>query len=284
MSDQSATLTLKGWRTNDLSLVPIHEISHFQLSCAPTRIEHTHAHHDLNGPMVQSMNARVAVLLDQLRAQRQASLLMIFQGMDASGKDGVIRTLFSTFDPLSMRMARFVHPTPQESAHDFLWRVHQVAPSPGELVLFNRSHYEEALVQRVRHGLKLQKFQRLQRHIKHFEELLADAGVCIVKCFLNISKKTQYERFKSRLEDPLRRWKLSPMDLEDRQRWGLFIQAYEDLMLATSKPSAPWFVVPADDKSQRDLYIAQLLLDSLGGMDISPPLPPPSIHAMHLEP
>ena len=284
MFDPKTTHKPKGWHSHELHLVPVHQMSQFKLSSTAAHVESTHPHHDLQSPMVQSMNAEIAVLLGQLRAQRQSSMLMILQGMDASGKDGVVRTLFTTFDPLCLRMARFVNPTVQESGHDFLWRVHQVAPSPGELVLFNRSHYEEALVQRVRHGLTMRRFQRLLHHINHFEHLLSDAGVCIVKCFLNISKKVQYERFKSRLEDPLRRWKLSSMDLEDRQRWGLFTQAYEDLMLETSKPCAPWFVIPADNKSQRDFYIAQLLLYSLRGMEIPPPVPPPPIHGMHLEP
>ena len=266
---ENAMNQAKDWKDIDLSLVPVHQVPHFHLSRAPTRVDFSRISSEIQHQYAQWMSGQIIPLLGKLRGQHQFSVLLIFQGMDASGKDGAIRSLFMNLDPLAMRMVRFVPPTAEESGHDFLWRVHRVSPHPGELVFFNRSHYEEALVQKVRHGISAREFQKLKRHIIHFEDLLADSRVCILKCFLHISKKTQYERFKSRLEDPLRRWKLSEMDIQDRKRWGPFMDAYDELMLATSKPSAPWYVIPADDKYLRDLYIAQLLMVTLKNMNLT---------------
>jgi PPK2 family polyphosphate:nucleotide phosphotransferase len=231
--------------------------------------------------------AELAVRLDEmqerLHAQRRERVLLILQGMDTSGKDGTIRAVFHEVDPLGLRITSFRAPTLDESAHDFLWRVHRFAPAAGELTVFNRSHYEDVLVPRVLGQLTESECERRYLHIRHFEELLADSGTAIVKCFLHISKDEQRRRLQARIDDPTKHWKFDISDLEARKHWDAYQAAYRDAIAATSTEYAPWYVVPADSKSHRNLMVAMLLLRVLEGLNLEYPPAKESLSGVTVE-
>lgn len=220
---------------------------------------------------------RLAEKLDKLQstlyAGKEKSLLLILQGMDTSGKDGVIRSVFRNISPLGVHAVAFGAPSEEESRHDFLWRVHGKVPARGEMTIFNRSHYEDVLVTRVRGWIKKHTWQERYQHIENFESLLRDAGVTIVKCYLHISKQEQKERLQERIKDPHKQWKLQPSDFEDRKLWDEFQVAYEEALSATSTEQAPWHIVPADSKPYRDLFVSSLLVQTLEDMDLKLPAP-----------
>ncbi len=219
--------------------------------------------------------ATYAVQLDEmqerLHAQRRDRVLLVLQGMDTSGKDGTIRAVFHEVDPLGVRIASFRAPTPDELAHDFLWRVHQHAPAAGELTIFNRSHYEDVLVPRIRGELSAKEFASRCEHIRHFEALLADSGTAIIKCFLHISKDVQRERLQARIDDETKHWKFDRSDIEARAHWDAYQSAYAHALAATSTERAPWYVVPADSKSHRNVMVAALLVRVFEGLKLKYP-------------
>jgi PPK2 family polyphosphate:nucleotide phosphotransferase len=203
---------------------------------------------------------RLDEMQDRLHSQRCERVLLILQGMDTSGKDGTIRAVFHEVNPLGLRIASFRVPTPEEAAHDFLWRVHRHAPAAGELTVFNRSHYEDVLVPRVLGELSDVELERRYRHIRQFEALLSDSGAAILKCFLHISKDEQRRRLQARVDDPTKHWKFDLSDIEARKHWDAYQAAYGEALAATSTDDAPWYVIPADSKSHRNLMVAALLL------------------------
>lgn len=207
-----------------------------------------------------------------LYADGHQSLLVILQAMDAAGKDGVIRHVFSAMNPQGTRVHGFKQPTPCEAAHDFLWRAHAQAPADGEVVIFNRSHYEDVLIVRV-HDLVPQAIwsQRYEK-INDFERLLAENGTRVIKFFLHISPEEQLERFKQRLEDPRRHWKISESDYTERKFWPQYMEAYEEALQKTSTLNAPWYVIPANHKWFRNLAVSQIISDTLNEMGLE--LPP----------
>ncbi len=207
-----------------------------------------------------------------LYADAGQSLLIVLQGLDASGKDGVIQHLFSGMNPLGVSAARFNPPSAAELAHDFLWRVHAKAPAKGEIAIFNRSHYEDVLVVRV-HKL-VPKPVRSKRYelINNFELLLSRNGTRILKFYLHISPEEQLARFKQRLDDPLRHWKISESDYSERELWPIYIKAYEDALSQTSTDRAPWFIIPSDHKWFRNLAISKIIADTMDEMKVK--LPP----------
>ena len=219
--------------------------------------------------------AAYAVKLDEmqerLHAQRRERVLLVLQGMDTAGKDGTIRAVFHEVDPLGLRIATFRAPTLDELEHDFLWRVHRQAPAAGELTIFNRSHYEDVLVPRVRGELHGDDLQRRYSHIRHFESLLADSGTAILKCFLHISKDEQRERLQARVDDETKHWKFDLADIEARRQWDDYQAAYEEALAATSTEQAPWYIIPADSKSHRNLMVAALLLRLFEGLNLEYP-------------
>ena len=208
---------------------------------------------------------------ERLHAQRRERVLLVLQGMDTSGKDGTIRAVFHEVDPLGLRIATFRAPTPEEAAHDFLWRVHRQAPAAGELTIFNRSHYEDVLVPRIRGELTHGELECRYAHIRHFETLLADSGTAILKCFLHISKDQQRERLQARIDDDTKHWKFDLSDLEAREHWDAYQAAYEQALAATSTEHAPWYVIPADSKSHRNVMVAALLLRLFESLDLEYP-------------
>ncbi len=200
-------------------------------------------------------------------------MLVILQGMDTSGKDGTIRHVFKNIDPLGVRAVAFKAPTPPELERDFLWRVHQQVPANGELVIFNRSHYEDVLVVRVHNLVPKAVWSRRYEHINAFEKMLVDEGTTVLKFFLHISKEEQKKRLLERLEQADKHWKFNPQDLLERGRWEDYMEAYQDVLHKTHTPYAPWHVVPADRKWYRNLRISRLLVEALEGLRMKYPRP-----------
>jgi PPK2 family polyphosphate:nucleotide phosphotransferase len=209
---------------------------------------------------------------ERLWAERRQSLLVVLQSLDAGGKDGTLKHLFRGFNPVGARVASFRVPTEEERAHDFLWRVHRHTPGHGEVVVFNRSHYEDVLAVRVHNLAPEEVWWPRYDFINQFEENLCAAGTRVIKLFLHISKEEQARRFKSRLQDPARRWKFRRGDLEDRALWDDYMQAYDDAFEHTSTDEAPWYVVPADHKWYRNWAVSHIVLEVLGEM--KPEYPP----------
>jgi PPK2 family polyphosphate:nucleotide phosphotransferase len=224
---------------------------------------------------LEKLATDINALQDILYAQRKHKILLILQGMDASGKDGTVRHVFSECDPLGIRLANFRGPTEDELAHDYLWRVHQVVPQKGEITVFNRSHYEDVLIVKVHDWIDDAECKRRYAQINEFERMLTETGTVIIKCYLHISKAEQKVRLQDRLDDSTKTWKFNPNDLKERDLWDKYMQAYENAMNATSTNHAPWHVVPADSKTNRNLLISKLLLNALKGLKLAyPPVPP----------
>lgn len=219
------------------------------------------------------LTEEIAKLQEKLYAARDRKLLLILQGMDTSGKDGTIRALFSQINPMGLHATGFVAPTDKEKAHDFLWRVHARVPGKGEIGIFNRSHYEDVLVPRVAGALDDDACARRYAQIRDFERMLAETGTTIVKVFLHISKDEQRERLQARLDDPEKHWKFDPADLAARGKWDVYQRNYADVINATDCDHAPWYIVPADSKTHRNLIIAHLLLETMRGMKLEWPAP-----------
>ena len=216
---------------------------------------------------------RLRELQARLYAEGRQALLIVLQGMDTAGKDSTIRHVFRAVNPQGVRVTSFKKPTTMELAHDYLWRVHARTPARGEIGIFNRSHYEDVLVVRV-HGLvPPEVWGRRYDHINAFEQLLAHEGTRIVKFFLHISREEQRKRLESRLENPRKNWKFNPADLAKRKRWDDYMAAYADALTRTSSSCAPWYAVPSDRKWQRNLIVAQVLVDTLEAMDPRFPSP-----------
>jgi PPK2 family polyphosphate:nucleotide phosphotransferase len=214
--------------------------------------------------------------MDQLQnlmfAERKHSLLIVLQGLDACGKDGLVRHIVNGLNPAGCRVVAFKQPTPEELGHDFLWRVHRHVPARGEVVIFNRSHYEDVLVVRVHQLAPVAVWSKRYDLINDLEKLLVvENGTTILKFFLHISKEEQLGRFKRRLDDPSRRCKISESDYREREYWQDYIQAFEDMLHKTSTRYAPWFVIPADHKWFRDLAVSQIIMRTLDDLDLQLP-------------
>jgi PPK2 family polyphosphate:nucleotide phosphotransferase len=216
---------------------------------------------------------RLGVLQNRLYAEGRRALLIVLQGMDTAGKDGVIRHVMSGVNPQSCRVVSFKAPTPEERAHDFLWRVHKEAPPKGYVGIFNRSHYEDVLITRVHDQVSKEEAGERFKEISRFEEMLLKNGTTILKFFLHISKNEQRERLQARLEHPEKNWKFSLNDLHERKYWDRYQKFYGEALSATSAPHAPWFLVPSNHKWFRNLVVAQTIVDTLE--ELNPRFPPP---------
>jgi PPK2 family polyphosphate:nucleotide phosphotransferase len=221
----------------------------------------------------------LGVFQDRLYADGRRSLLVILQGMDASGKDGAVRRVFDAVNPTGVQVTSFKQPSQEELRHDFLWRCHSKVPPRGTIGVFNRSYYEDVLVVRVHADQLLapelhdtrQEWDRRYRMINEFENVLADAGTTVVKFFLHISKEQQRQRFIARQKDPEKHWKLAAGDFAERQFWDDYQIAYEKMLAATSTRAAPWYIVPADHKWARNYVLAHILAATLKKMHPTPP-------------
>jgi PPK2 family polyphosphate:nucleotide phosphotransferase len=216
--------------------------------------------------------AAVARLQQRLFAEEEAALLVVLQAMDAGGKDGTIRSVLTGINPAGVDVTGFGVPSEEERAHDFLWRVHAHTPAKGQIGIFNRSHYEDVLVVRVKQLVPEQRWRRRYHHIREFEQLLVDEGTSVVKLFLHLSGEEQRERLQDRVDDPEERWKFRVGDLDDRALWDEYQLAFRDAIRETTTDDAPWYVVPADRKWVRNLVVARILRHHLERID--PQYPP----------
>ena len=220
---------------------------------------------------MKELNSRLEELQEMMYADRTERLLVVLQATDTGGKDGTISAVFEGVNPLGVKVASFKQPTPLELDHDYLWRVHPHVPGNGEITIFNRSHYEDVLVVRVREFAPEETWRRRFEHIRNFEQMLVDEGTTILKFFLHISKDEQRQRLQDRIDDPSKHWKFSMGDLDERKRWDLYQEAYEEAITSTSTSSAPWYVIPANQKWYRNIVIARVLIETLEGLDLHYP-------------
>jgi PPK2 family polyphosphate:nucleotide phosphotransferase len=222
-------------------------------------------------PLIEKNIERMIKLQYLLYADGNRSLLVILQALDAGGKDGVVRRVFSGMNPQGVSVYNFKQPTSVELAHDFLWRVHPCVPGKGEVSIFNRSHYEDVLVVRIHKLVPTPVWTKRYELINDFEKNLSENGTGILKFYLHISPDEQLERFKQRLEDPMRQWKIREADYVERELWPQYLEAYEETLERTSTKHAPWYIIPADYKWFRDLAISQIIVDTLEGMNMNLP-------------
>jgi PPK2 family polyphosphate:nucleotide phosphotransferase len=230
-----------------------------------------------NKEQAQELLARNQLRLRELQyllyAHNKYSLLIILQGMDGSGKDGTIRHVMYGVNPQACKVTSFKKPSAEELDHDFLWRIHKAVPPKGEIGIFNRSHYEDVLVVRVHNLVPKEVWSKRYKQISDFEHILSISNVKIIKFFLHISKKEQKERFQKRLDDPNKHWKMNPDDLKERKLWNEYTKAYEAVLSKCSTTYAPWFIIPANRKWFRNLAISQIIVETLGKMDMEFPKP-----------
>jgi PPK2 family polyphosphate:nucleotide phosphotransferase len=213
-------------------------------------------------------------LQELLWADHRFALLIVLEGMDAAGKDGTIRHVFEGVNPEGVRVAHFGVPTAEEHDHDFLWRVHARTPAKGEIVIFNRSHYEDVLVSRAAKLVPKSVWKRRYRAINEFERTLAEEGTTVLKFFLHLSEDEQKRRLQARLDDPTKHWKFSASDVPSRGLWPAYQRAFEEMLYRTSTRWAPWYLVPSDKKWFRDWVVSNVLVETLAGFDLKwPPLP-----------
>ena len=215
----------------------------------------------------------IDALQDRLFAEGERALLVVLQGIDCSGKDGTVRAVFNHCGPIGVRVAPFKAPNPDELAQDYLWRVHKACPPKGYIGIFNRSHYEDVLVVKVKGYASAEAIERRYAEINAFEKMLTDNGTVILKFMLNISKEEQAERLKERIETPEKRWKFNPGDLEDRKLWDEYMAAYETALTRCSTPHAPWHVIPADRNWVRNAAISRIVRETLEKMNPQYPAP-----------
>jgi len=232
---------------------------------------------------VEKLNAKLEELQEVLYAEHKHKVLVVLQALDTGGKDGVIRRVFDGVNPQGVRVASFKVPTEEELDHDYLWRVHRVTPGNGELVIFNRSHYEDVLVVRVHGIVPAQVWKKRYEQINAFERHLAENGTTILKFYLHIDRQEQKERLQARLDDPTKRWKFRLGDLEERKLWREYTEAYEEALSQTSTDHAPWYIIPANRKWYRDLVISSVLVETLRKLDMKYPEPEENLDGVVVE-
>jgi len=230
---------------------------------------------------MSKLNQELGGLQEQLYAEGKHKLLIILQAMDTGGKDGTIRSVFEGVNPQGVKVASFKTPTPLELSHDYLWRIHQHTPGRGEIVIFNRSQYEDVLVVRVHELVPKEVWSKRYEQINAFERMLTDEGATILKFYLHIDLQEQARRFLARVEDPTKQWKFNPGDLAERERWDDYMQAYEDMLNRTSTPWAPWYVIPANKKWYRNWLIANIVIKTLKDLNLQYPSSPEDLEPYH---
>jgi PPK2 family polyphosphate:nucleotide phosphotransferase len=226
---------------------------------------------------------RLSELEYVLYAENKRSVLIVLQAIDAGGKDGAIRHITQSLNPQSCRVIPFKTPSQEELAHDFLWRVHHQVPRKGEIRVFNRSHYEDVLIVRVHDLVPKAVWAKRYDQINAFEKILAENDTLILKFYLHISKDEQLERFRDRMEDPTKHWKINPGDFEERKHWSDYMRAYEAALAKCSTPQAPWFIIPANKKWFRNYAIAEILVEHLSALRMEFPKPSADLSNIRLE-
>jgi PPK2 family polyphosphate:nucleotide phosphotransferase len=256
----TAALQSERWRVAPGSPVSLDALSPDSTSGAP-------GDRDTTASVVPVLQDRLRDLQERLWAEGRRALLVVLQGVDAAGKDGTIKHVFTGMNPQGTRVTSFKEPTSEELAHDFLWRVHRHVPRSGEIGIFNRSHYEDVIVVRVDGLVTREVWSARYEHINAFERLLSDGGTTIVKVFLHISYEEQGRRLQERLVRPDKRWKINRADIVERSHWSAYRAAYTDVLERTSTDTAPWYVVPADHKWFRNWAVSRILVDVLTSMN-----------------
>ena len=226
---------------------------------------------------------RLRVLQYLLYAEGKRAALAVLQGIDAGGKDGTIQKVMTGLNPQGVSVTSFKVPVGEEKEHDYLWRVHKAMPRNGQIGIFNRSHYEDVLVVRVHNFVPKEIWQKRYEQINHFEEMLADNGMKIMKFFLYISKDEQKKRFEDRIHDPAKNWKFSTADLEERKFWDDYTAAFEEAIERCSKKHAPWYVIPANRNWYRNLAVSEIIRESLEEMKIQTPKPTADLSKIEFE-
>lgn len=219
---------------------------------------------------LQKLKLRLGELQNLLYAESMHALLVVIQGMDASGKDGAIKNVFESVNPMGCRVISFKQPAPAELKHDFLWRIHQQVPEKGMICVFNRSHYEDVIVQRVHKWVSNKIIEQRFSHINNFENLLEQTGTRVLKFYLHVSKEEQLERLKERLSDPAKMWKYNENDIKEREYWNEYMQAYEDAFENCSE-YAPWQIVPSDQNWYKEYCIAKKVVETLESLKMEYP-------------
>ena len=232
---------------------------------------------------LKQLNGELEALQELLYAEGKHKVLIVLQAMDTGGKDGTIRHVFEGVNPQGVKVASFKAPTRKELAHDYLWRIHKHTPGKGEIVIFNRSHYEDVLVVRVHNLAPEAVWSKRYEHINAFEKTLADEGTTILKFYLHIDKDEQKERLQDRLDEPNKNWKFSLGDLEERKLWGQYTEAFEAALENTSTAYAPWYVIPANRKWYRNLVISSIIIEKLKSLNMSFPEPEDDLSGVVIE-
>ncbi len=259
-----------------LRLKPVDPEHKIRLGSSAARVDDV-PDEDILKRATEGMLSKLSELQEAFHADGRRALLLVLQGRDAAGKDGVIRTVCGAFDPTGVVVAAFGPPTSLELRHDFLWRVHQVVPPRGKIGVFNRSHYEDVLAVRVRMLVPEELWRERFEQINSFEKLLAESGVIIRKCMLHVSRDEQHTRLTARLEDPKKNWKFRLEDLDDRARWDDYTEAYREALTRCSTKWAPWYVVPSDNKQVRNFLIARMLVEAMESAQSEYPLMDPKV-------
>lgn len=234
-----------------------------------------HQSHEEATPEIEAYRDQIRDLQFRLYAESKQSLLICLQALDAAGKDGTVNHVLSAMNPQGCRAYGFKQPSAEELAHDFLWRIHKAAPAKGEVAIFNRSHYEDVLLVRVHDLVPKSVWSKRYDLINDFERLLVNNGTQIVKFFLHISEDEQLRRFKQRIDDPARNWKISDADYKERAYWADYQKAYEEALGKCSTEHAPWYIIPANHKWFRNLAVSEIIVTTLQAMD--PKIPAPSV-------
>ncbi len=267
-------------------MIDMHRVepgSQVRLAELPTRADDFHDDRDAAEREFKKLRRELVDLQYRLYAEGKRKVLVVFQAMDAGGKDGTIRRVFQGVNPQGVRVTSFKEPSKLELAHDFLWRIHQAAPGTGMIGLFNRSHYEDVLVVRVDEIVPEEIWRPRYEMINNFEGLLAANRTTVIKFFLHISREEQKERFEARLDEPAKQWKFSRGDLDKRRQWSDYMAAYEEALTRCSTAHAPWWTIPADQKWYRNLAIARVLVGTMRQMDIRYPEPEDNLESIRIE-
>jgi PPK2 family polyphosphate:nucleotide phosphotransferase len=233
--------------------------------------------------LLKELNQELERLQELLYAEGKHKILIVLQAMDTGGKDGTIRHVFEGVNPQGVKVAGFKVPTPKELAHDYLWRVHKHTPGNGEIVIFNRSHYEDVLVVRVHDLVPEEVWSKRYEHIRAFEKILVDEGTTLLKFYLHINREEQKERLQARLDEPNKNWKFSKGDLAERALWDQYQAAYQDAIAKTSTEYAPWYVIPANRKWYRNLVISTIIIETLKSLNMSYPAPEEGLEGIVIE-
>jgi PPK2 family polyphosphate:nucleotide phosphotransferase len=258
-----ATVDLNTWDPNDKSSFPISKKE--------------------GKKKLHQLNQELETLQELLYAEGKQKILIVLQAMDTGGKDGTIRHVFEGVNPQGVKVASFKAPTRKELAHDYLWRIHKLTPGKGEIVIFNRSHYEDVLVVRVHNLVPEEIWSRRYEHIRAFEKTLIDEGTTILKFYLHINQEEQKERLQARLDEPHKNWKFSKGDLEERKLWGQYQEAFEAAIGETSTVVSPWYIIPANRKWYRNLVISSIIIDKLKSLNMSYPAPEEDLNDIVIE-